>query len=294
MVERIAEILGLAPDARQRQGDDDRAPRLHRPRRRHRRAGGRDRPAAAVEIPDLPIFFCRFGSRIHEPRHGKSVVDRAKPGHDEETNRVAELRREARLGLPLWHPACLSRPGSARGCSRWRPEAGDRWPPCPSPGRSGSLGQRRARRRRRARVPRSAGGRRRPSPRRAASKIPGESFIDEVAAQWLVTAGRHRSTPRAYAVAFLLFRVFDIGKPWPVRWAERRVTGGLGDHARRPCGGGLRCPRLIRAVGDRRRSVRCSILRRLSWRERCWPRAARAAGMSPPPNPAPAASSRPR
>ena len=27
---------------------------------------------------------------------------------------------------------------------------------------------------------------------------------------------------------FVLFRLFDIWKPWPIRWADRRVTGGLG------------------------------------------------------------------
>jgi len=27
---------------------------------------------------------------------------------------------------------------------------------------------------------------------------------------------------------FFLFRVFDISKPWPVNWADKRVSGGLG------------------------------------------------------------------
>lgn len=27
---------------------------------------------------------------------------------------------------------------------------------------------------------------------------------------------------------FVLFRLFDIGKPWPVCWADRRVHGGVG------------------------------------------------------------------
>lgn len=27
---------------------------------------------------------------------------------------------------------------------------------------------------------------------------------------------------------FVLFRLFDIAKPWPVSWADRRVKGGLG------------------------------------------------------------------
>ena len=28
--------------------------------------------------------------------------------------------------------------------------------------------------------------------------------------------------------AFVLFRLFDILKPWPIRWLDRRVEGGLG------------------------------------------------------------------
>jgi phosphatidylglycerophosphatase A len=27
---------------------------------------------------------------------------------------------------------------------------------------------------------------------------------------------------------FVLFRVFDIAKPWPIRWCDRQVSGGLG------------------------------------------------------------------
>jgi phosphatidylglycerophosphatase A len=30
------------------------------------------------------------------------------------------------------------------------------------------------------------------------------------------------------AVGFVLFRLFDIWKPWPIRWLDRRVSGGLG------------------------------------------------------------------
>jgi len=30
------------------------------------------------------------------------------------------------------------------------------------------------------------------------------------------------------ALGFLLFRLFDVVKPWPVSWADRRVGGGLG------------------------------------------------------------------
>jgi phosphatidylglycerophosphatase A len=30
------------------------------------------------------------------------------------------------------------------------------------------------------------------------------------------------------AIGFALFRLFDIWKPWPVRWADDEVEGGLG------------------------------------------------------------------
>jgi phosphatidylglycerophosphatase A len=58
-------------------------------------------------------------------------------------------------------------------------------------------------------------------------KDPDMIVIDEVAAQWLVLlpASLH---PLSYALAFLLFRIFDIWKPWPVGWADRRIDGGLG------------------------------------------------------------------
>jgi phosphatidylglycerophosphatase A len=56
---------------------------------------------------------------------------------------------------------------------------------------------------------------------------PGFIVIDEVAAQWLVLVAAPLDW-RAYAAGFLLFRLFDIAKPWPARAIERRVAGGLG------------------------------------------------------------------
>jgi len=56
---------------------------------------------------------------------------------------------------------------------------------------------------------------------------PGFIVVDEVAAQWLVLLAAPLDW-RAYLAAFLLFRVFDVMKPWPVRAIERRVAGGLG------------------------------------------------------------------
>ena len=56
---------------------------------------------------------------------------------------------------------------------------------------------------------------------------PGEVVVDEVAAQLLVLAAVPL-TLLTTAVGFLLFRLFDIVKPWPVSWADRKVKGGLG------------------------------------------------------------------
>jgi phosphatidylglycerophosphatase A len=56
---------------------------------------------------------------------------------------------------------------------------------------------------------------------------PGTIVIDEVVGQWAVLLAAPLD-PRAYAIAFVLFRIFDISKPWPVRWADRRIHGGLG------------------------------------------------------------------
>jgi phosphatidylglycerophosphatase A len=56
---------------------------------------------------------------------------------------------------------------------------------------------------------------------------PAPVVIDEVAGQWLVLAVAPLD-PVWYAVGFVLFRVADIVKPWPVSLADRRVKGGWG------------------------------------------------------------------
>jgi phosphatidylglycerophosphatase A len=56
---------------------------------------------------------------------------------------------------------------------------------------------------------------------------PSECVIDEVAGQWLACAFASASLP-ALALAFALFRLFDLWKPWPVGWADRELPGGLG------------------------------------------------------------------
>jgi phosphatidylglycerophosphatase A len=63
--------------------------------------------------------------------------------------------------------------------------------------------------------------------RAAGREDPSECVIDEVAGQWLACAFASISLP-SMALAFALFRLFDIWKPWPVGWADRELPGGLG------------------------------------------------------------------
>ena len=51
--------------------------------------------------------------------------------------------------------------------------------------------------------------------------------IDEVAAMWLVMAALP-FTPTGMLLAFSLFRIFDIMKPFPIKHLEHRLTGGFG------------------------------------------------------------------
>ncbi len=65
----------------------------------------------------------------------------------------------------------------------------------------------------------------------AGLKDPSEVVVDEVAGQWIALlpilfAGRAQEW-LLWALAFLLFRGFDIAKPWPCRPLER-LPGGLG------------------------------------------------------------------
>ena len=50
---------------------------------------------------------------------------------------------------------------------------------------------------------------------------------DEVTAMYLVLLTFPASTA-AWIVAFALFRLFDIWKPWPIRDLDHRLIGGLG------------------------------------------------------------------
>ncbi|MCB2101333.1 MAG: phosphatidylglycerophosphatase A [Rhodobacterales bacterium] len=56
---------------------------------------------------------------------------------------------------------------------------------------------------------------------------PGSVVVDEVAGQWIALLPAALE-PLHVAAGFVLFRLFDIGKPWPVSWADRRVKGAWG------------------------------------------------------------------
>ena len=64
--------------------------------------------------------------------------------------------------------------------------------------------------------------------RESKKKDPGLVVVDEVLGQWIALAGVTAAlTPFSWIAAFLLFRLFDIWKPWPVRRLEA-LPEGLG------------------------------------------------------------------
>ncbi|HEY0265635.1 MAG TPA: phosphatidylglycerophosphatase A [Rhizomicrobium sp.] len=73
--------------------------------------------------------------------------------------------------------------------------------------------------------------------RQTGRQDPSECVIDELAGQWLACAfaglsfGGLIPSPHlsllSFILAFALFRLFDIWKPWPVSWAET-LSGGVG------------------------------------------------------------------
>ena len=72
--------------------------------------------------------------------------------------------------------------------------------------------------------------------RDAADKDPKFVVIDEVAGQLLATLPIALWPGQAagsggllgLALAFVLFRAFDIAKPWPIGWIDRRLPGAWG------------------------------------------------------------------
>jgi phosphatidylglycerophosphatase A len=63
--------------------------------------------------------------------------------------------------------------------------------------------------------------------RESGLKDPQIVVVDEVVGQWLTLAGATDLNWKSWLAALILFRVFDIWKPPPVRQLER-LPGGLG------------------------------------------------------------------
>lgn len=57
-----------------------------------------------------------------------------------------------------------------------------------------------------------------------------EIVIDEVAGMWIAMLPFYYAPVSwwGFAAAFALFRFFDIIKPWPIGWLDKRVSGGFG------------------------------------------------------------------
>jgi phosphatidylglycerophosphatase A len=58
-------------------------------------------------------------------------------------------------------------------------------------------------------------------------KDPGVVVVDEVIGQWLTLSGMASVNWKAYLGAFVLFRIFDVWKPVPIRQLEA-LPGGVG------------------------------------------------------------------
>jgi phosphatidylglycerophosphatase A len=83
--------------------------------------------------------------------------------------------------------------------------------------------------------------------RQSGSLDPGKVVIDEVVGQWVALAGAIELDWKSWLAAFLLFRAFDIGKPFPVRQLER-LHGGSGIVAD-DVGAGLYAALVLYAIG---------------------------------------------
>ena len=59
---------------------------------------------------------------------------------------------------------------------------------------------------------------------------PGTAVWDEFVGLWITLLPLFWMRSHVWHViaGFILFRIFDIVKPWPVSWADRRVGGGFG------------------------------------------------------------------
>jgi phosphatidylglycerophosphatase A len=58
-------------------------------------------------------------------------------------------------------------------------------------------------------------------------KDPGQVVIDEIVGM-LITLAAAPAQPLVWLLGFGLFRFFDIIKPFPIHWIDKRIQGGVG------------------------------------------------------------------
>lgn len=56
----------------------------------------------------------------------------------------------------------------------------------------------------------------------------GHIVWDEFVGMWITLFFIPQISVLWVAIAFVAFRVFDMAKPWPIRWFDKRVPGGFG------------------------------------------------------------------
>ena len=56
----------------------------------------------------------------------------------------------------------------------------------------------------------------------------GHIVWDEFVGMWITLFFIPQISVLWIAIAFVAFRVFDMAKPWPIRWFDKRVPGGFG------------------------------------------------------------------
>ncbi|WP_334324678.1 phosphatidylglycerophosphatase A family protein [Gilliamella apicola] len=56
----------------------------------------------------------------------------------------------------------------------------------------------------------------------------GHIVWDEFVGMWITLFFIPQISVLWIAIAFFAFRVFDMAKPWPIRWFDKRVPGGFG------------------------------------------------------------------
>lgn len=60
------------------------------------------------------------------------------------------------------------------------------------------------------------------------AKDPGSVIIDEVLGQWVTLLPFTTMTGWHFIIGFVLFRIFDIKKPWPIKKSENWLKSGWG------------------------------------------------------------------